>query len=331
MANEVKSAFERDLLIIPVDRILPLKQVSELIRGTAKYRRIATSIQEVGVIEPLVVARPSLREPHYLLLDGHIRLAILVEQGETQVRCLISGDDEAFTYNKRINRLATVQEHYMITRALARGVSEEKLAKALNVDVGCVKRQRGLLEGICPEVVELLKDRHVGIQSFDVLRKMKPLRQIESVELMIALGNYSTAYAKALLAATRQADLARPDRPKKVGKMTPEQMARMEREMATLNQDFRALEASYGDDVLQLVVTANYVSRLLANPAIEEYLVKRHPDLIGEMKAVAGAASLDQSGAVHVPDVSEEGGVDGDGAVLRWNPDLGRSEWQPTP
>ena len=25
-----------------------------------------------------------------------------------------SDDDEAFTYNKRVNRLATVQEHYMI-------------------------------------------------------------------------------------------------------------------------------------------------------------------------------------------------------------------------
>ena len=35
-----------------------------------------------------------------------------------QVPCLISKDDEAFTYNKRINRLATVQEHYMILKAI---------------------------------------------------------------------------------------------------------------------------------------------------------------------------------------------------------------------
>jgi len=54
---------------------------------------------------------------------------------------------------------------------------------------------------------------------------------------MMALNNFSCAYAKALLAATRQNELAQPDKPKKVGKMTPEQMARLEREMETLNQD----------------------------------------------------------------------------------------------
>jgi len=37
---------------------------------------------------------------------------------------LIADDDEAFTYNKRVNRLATVQEHYMIVKALERGVSK---------------------------------------------------------------------------------------------------------------------------------------------------------------------------------------------------------------
>ena len=42
------------------------------------------------------------------------------------VRCIFAHDDETFTYNKRINHLATIQEHFMIVRALARGVSEEK-------------------------------------------------------------------------------------------------------------------------------------------------------------------------------------------------------------
>ena len=140
----------------------------------------------------------------------------------------------------------------MIVRALDRGVSEEKIARALNVDVRSIRRRRSLLDGVCPEVVEMLKDRSVNPVTFDVLRKMKPVRQIEVAELLLATNNFTSSYAKALLAATRQGDLTRPERPKKVGGMTPEQMARMEREMASLNQDFKALEASYGDDVLHL-------------------------------------------------------------------------------
>jgi len=208
----------------------------------------------------------------------------------------VADDDEAFTYNKRVNRLATIQEHYMIVRALERGVSEEKLARALDMDVKSIKRRRSLLDGVAPEVVELFKDRAVNPVTFDALRKMKPIRQIEIAELMISAGNYTSAYAKALLAATRQTDLVQADKPKRVGGMTTEQMARMEREMASLTQDFKALEASYGDDVLHLVIASGYLSRLVGNPEIERYLKARHPEILEEFRAIISAASLDQGG-----------------------------------
>ena len=56
---------------------------------------------------------------------------VLTDLGHPDAACIVADDDEAFTYNKRINRLATIQEHLMIVRAIDRGVSEEKLAKAL--------------------------------------------------------------------------------------------------------------------------------------------------------------------------------------------------------
>jgi len=301
MSDHVKAAFEGRLIILPIEAVISLREPSQALRETARYRRIAQSIAEVGIIEPLVVARPNAPEKRYLLLDGNVRFAILQDRGEADVRCLVSSDDEAFTYNKRINRLATIQEHYMIVRALKRGVSEEKLARALNVDVKSIKRRRMMLDGVCPEVVDLLKDRTVSLHTIETLRKMKPMRQIEAVELMMALSNFSCAYAKALLAATRQADLAQPDKPKKVGKMSPEQMARLEREMSTLNQDFRALEASYGDDVLQLVVSAGYVGRLIGNAAVRQYLAKRQPELLEEMRGIVSAASLDQATVAPAP------------------------------
>jgi hypothetical protein len=210
------------------------------------------------------------------------------------ITCLISDDDEAFTYNKRVNRLATIQEHFMIMRALDRGVSEEKLARALNVEVKHLKRRKTLLDGICPEVVELLKDKSVNPGTFEVLRKMKPYRQIEAADLMASAGNFSSSYAKALLAGTKQDDLARPDVQKKVHGLTPEQMSRMEREMEAVTGDFKAIEASYGEDVLHLVVASGYLNRLISNPAIEDYLERRHPELLVEFRAVVAATSLDQ-------------------------------------
>lgn len=61
---------------------------------------------------------------------------------------------KSFTYNKRVNRLATIHEHHMIVRALERGVPEEKLARELNVDVKVIRQRRHLLAGRHPEFLE---------------------------------------------------------------------------------------------------------------------------------------------------------------------------------
>lgn len=294
MTPPVKAAFEPDIVQLPLAAILPLKTIPETVKDSVKFRRIAQSIREIGIIEPIVVSRSKDDPDIYLLLDGHVRYTIMRDDDQATITCLISDDDEAFTYNKRVNRLATIQEHFMIMRALDRGVSEEKLARALNVEVKHLKRRKTLLDGICPEVVELLKDKSVNPGTFEVLRKMKPYRQIEAADLMASAGNFSSSYAKALLAGTKQDDLARPDVQKKVHGLTPEQMSRMEREMETVTGDFKAIEASYGEDVLHLVVASGYLNRLISNSAIEDYLERRHPELLIEFRAVVAATSLDQ-------------------------------------
>lgn len=298
MTERVRAAFEQRIVVLSTSVLLPRKSVPEAQKSTQKFRCIARSVAEVGIIEPLIVSRMGKRDETYLLLDGHLRLAALQDIGETKVRCLIAADDEAFTYNKRVNRLATVQEHFMILRALKSGVSEAKLAKALDVDIERIKRRRNLLQGICSEVIEMLKDKTVNPQTFDVLRKMKPMRQIEAVELMGTAANWTTSYAKALLAATRQEELAKPDRPKNIAGMTREQMLRMEREMASLQQDFKQIEDSYGDDILHLVIASGYLGKLVANREIERFLTHHHPEILEEFRSIIAATSLDQTGSV---------------------------------
>ena len=126
MGDQVRIAFEPRVLVLPLTSILPSKMLAPGLKETAKYKRIAVSVAEVGLVEPLIVARNGTM---YLLVDGHVRLSALREQGVEEARCVVADDDEAFTYNKRVNRLATIQEHYMIVRAIERGVSEEKLAR----------------------------------------------------------------------------------------------------------------------------------------------------------------------------------------------------------
>jgi hypothetical protein len=126
---------------------------------------------------------------------------------------------------------------------------------------------------------------------------MKPIRQLEVAELMVSANNYSSNYAKALLATTKPTDLLRPDDLKKATGLTTEQMARLEREMAAVNHDYRELEASYGDDMLVLVIAAGFIERLVLKPEIERFLTTRHPEVLENFRAIVAAASLDQTNA----------------------------------
>ena len=293
MSELVKIAFEQKVLVLPIMELLPTKALPAGVRDTVKYRRIAASVAEVGLIEPLSVARQ--KDGSYLLLDGHVRLDALRSLGTPEAPCVVADDDESFTYNKRVNRLATIQEHYMIVRALDRGVPEEKLARALNVDVKVIRQRRHLLAGICPDVAELLKDKPVGHHAFQKLRKMKPIRQLEVAELMVSANNYTVSYAKALLATSKPADLHKPDELKKATGLSAEQMARLEREMAAVSEDYKELEASYGDDMLVLVVASGFIERLLSKPEIEGFLARRHPEFLENFRSIVQATSLDQS------------------------------------
>jgi ParB-like chromosome segregation protein Spo0J len=302
MPEPVKMAFERQVVSLPLSDILPMRRVLDGIKQTARYKRIVSSISEVGIVEPLVVARRAKDGGPFMLVDGHLRHAALLDLGSSEAPCLVADDDEAFTYNKRVNRLATIQEHYMIVKAIERGVSEEKLARALNVDIKRIKTKRTLLDGVCPEVAEMLSDKPVDTAVFTLLRKMKPLRQIDAVELMSAMNNFTARYAHALLAATRREDLVQPDRPKKIRGLTLEQMTRMEREMDGLQREFKTVSASYGDTVLNLVVAAGYLSRLIGNPGVSGYLERHHPEILTEFRAIVAATSLEEGGS----GVSEE-------------------------
>src|SRR6266478_2304306 len=204
----VKMAFEEAELRLAIAHIQPLKLVSSAIKKTPKYVQIAASIREVGIVEPPVVARDHSEPGKYLLLDGHLRIDVLKDMGETDVTCLVSTDDEAFTYNKRVNRIAIIQEHRMILKAIENGVSEERIAKSLNVDVASIRRRRKLLDGICAEAAELLKEKHIALNTFSELKKLAPIRQIEAAELMVAMNNFSNSYVRSLVAATPKGQLA---------------------------------------------------------------------------------------------------------------------------
>lgn len=290
----VTIGFQSEPLTVPIARILPCHKVPAGLLSSRKYAQIRSSIAEIGLIEPLSIAKLDPASEQHLLLDGHIRLVALQDLGWEAVPCLVATDDEGYTYNSRINRLSTIQEHLMIRRAIDWGVSPERLANALTVDVSQIIKKSNLLDGICPEATELLKDRHFSAEISRVLRKMKPMRQVECAELMCSANNLTVSYAEALLVATPIGMLVDGKKPSRLHGVGPEQMARMEREMTNLQAQYRLVEQSYGQDVLNLVLAKGYLTKLLENQRVVRFVKQRHPEVLEQLTAMVEAVSLEQ-------------------------------------
>ena len=111
MSNSaVKAAFEKQIVVLPLDIIVPQKEVTKGHRNGEFYRQLTASLKHIGLIEPLVVYP---RGPgDYLLLEGHVRLEILKSMGVREAKCLLSTDDEAYTYNRHVNHIPAIAQHF---------------------------------------------------------------------------------------------------------------------------------------------------------------------------------------------------------------------------
>jgi hypothetical protein len=118
------------------------------------------------------------------------------------------------------------------------------------------------------------------------------VHQIEIAELMVGTNSYSKAYVEALMLATPEDQLVHSTKPKKPKGLSAENLAKMEQEMETLQQDLKAVETSYGQNVLSLTVARSYIRKLLDNPEIKHFLNAQHGDVLNEFTTLVELETL---------------------------------------
>ncbi len=286
-----KLAFEMRKLEVPLERILPSRIVKNH-HSLRRYKAIVSSMQQVGMVEPLILHPIRDKPDTYLLVDGHLRLLALKQLGKTTAECLVAKDDEGFTYNARINRLPPIQCHKMIVKAVRNGVNPERLAAALNMEFEVVRGLLTLLDGIHEAAVELLKDKNISARTIRLLRRVTGLRQIQIAELMVSANSYAFGYAEALVLGTPKDQLVNPATPKKKAGLSAEEVAKLEREMESLEREFTGIEAAYTENMMSLTLARSYLRKLLDNGKVVRFLKAHHSDLCSEFATIAAAEAV---------------------------------------
>ncbi|TPI35858.1 hypothetical protein FJ414_17560 [Mesorhizobium sp. B3-1-6] len=184
---------------------------------------------------------------------------------------------------EQFRRLLSAEGLAFVPKALAERVSAQQPAQS-----PCPSLEpKPLINGISPEVLDLLQDWYVPPQVFASLRKMVPERQLKAAKLMIALRRANFHYAQLLSTLTPVSQLADPSRPrKKFAGVTADQLAAMEAEFGPLNEEFLYCASFRGVWGLELMAARSYLDRLMENARAVRYLAQNFPEQLATFQAI---------------------------------------------
>lgn len=246
----INHLFQSDAISIGIDMLTPSKSLPINIKKSKKYSQIKKTLGIVGLIEPVIVFIDKTTNK-IKIVDGHLRVEALRDLGRKEVKCLISTIYDTYTPNNKVNRITIIEEQKMIRQAIKKGVSVDILSEALDISIDSLKEKLTILDNVSHEVISLLSNHHVPKATFYVLKKMKPMRQIECANLMVTLDNFSLKFITSLLHRTDPVLLIAGRKEIALQKEGHRQaIDRLERELAQVNIDADKLKESYALNLL---------------------------------------------------------------------------------
>ncbi|MDR1844957.1 MAG: RepB plasmid partitioning protein [Citrobacter amalonaticus] len=284
----IKQCFESYFQLYPIDRLVCSRPLPVNIRMSSKYKQIMTSVSEIGLIEPVVIF---IEDDVHKILDGHLRIEVLKDLNITHAHCLVSPVNEAYTYNKRVNRLTILQEQKMLRKAVESGVSTDKLCAVLGVSPGIINTRLHISDGIAKEVIALLAEKNVSQNIFDILRKMKHYKQTECVRTMISLNNFTKKFALSLLHSMSPEHLVTKNKDES-NKDLIKTLARLEKEMAALQVETQNIQHEYAENNIRLIIVKSYIIKLFRNSEIMHWLYDYNIEFFDLLKKVSGIDDL---------------------------------------
>ncbi|EDS7168081.1 RepB plasmid partitioning protein [Salmonella enterica] len=293
----IKQCFSNQFQTYLVNNLVQSRPLPGNIKSSIKYKQIMTSISEIGLIEPVVIyiTESGITK----ILDGHLRIEALKDLGITHAHCLVSPVDEAYSYNKRVNRLTLLQEQKMLRKAVESGVSIDKLSAVLGISYNIINTRLRISDGISAETVALLSEKNVPQNVFDVLRKIKPYKQAEIVNTMIMLNKLTRKFALSMLHSLAPEHLVAQNKMDSQNKDVARTLARLEKEMAALQIETQNIKDEYAENNLNLHIIKTYITRLLNNSSILLWLYDNNIEYLSLLKKIAGIDDINDVTAVY--------------------------------
>jgi len=276
--------FQVDGIDVPLTSLKPLRERPNL--NTEKhrgYRRILSSIQKIGLIEPLCAF---YENEDYIILDGYLRFLACGELGYETVPCILYKDKEAYTFNRMVNNLSGFQEIKMMRKSLE-SLDEKTIADTFGMKSIRYRLAPTLVQQLHPTVAQAFEKDLLGKTAAMEMACVKPPRQAEMLKEMKRVNDFTPAFIRALVLKTppEQRNPNRNPRQSWKKQEREKRLALVERlEEAEKQHDFYTnLYRQYSADLLKMSL---YIRKVITTPKIREYLEQHHSSALNEMNSI---------------------------------------------
>jgi hypothetical protein len=258
------------------------------LQNNRKYKKIVSSIKNIGLIEPLSIYQQKNR---FILLDGYLRLLAAKEIDMYEVPCFIYKNRDSYTFNAMRNELSPLQESKMIKKAVSQGVDENDLAIVLNVSLKRIRQTQKLVDSLIPEAKELLDGNYIFRSTAEQLGRVNHKGQRRILKKMDEAQNYNTSYAKVLVMKTpkemiRSGISIRNDNPDHSKK-------RLYTQIEKGNQEIEFYAQRYKENMKELMKHVVFFRTILEREATSEYLSLNYPQMVKDVKKILNRSEIE--------------------------------------
>lgn len=137
-------------------------------------------------------------------------------------------------------------------------------------------KKHGLESFFNSEALKILPARRIPLATLKILKNMKPNRQIDAIEQMNDVQEYSSIFACVLLIATPLNKLIYCQKNRIIACLSERQIYSMEKEIQKVEKRFYAIKGDYGSNMMLIALIKSYIRLLLSHIAVKNFLAERY-------------------------------------------------------
>lgn len=261
---------------IPIELLKPLKERDININKHRGYKIIKSTIETAGLLDPLCVYREN---GHYFILDGYLRYRALQDLGIKMVPCQVQQSKEAYTYNRMVNNLSTIQQSRMIRKSLGT-IDKKTIEAAFGVKSINYRLATDILNQLHEDVIAVVDKEIMTRRCASELINVTKERQLEILKEMNRTKDYSISLARAMIVKTPP-EMRRETKKKKKpwdGNLEKKQQLADKLKDVEKRYDFYSiLYRQYAEDLTKLT---SYAREFIINDTIKSHLETQFSELL---------------------------------------------------